>query len=80
MMMGMDGGKYGWAANLRVWVSLVELQPAKARDLRGEVGGLRNMTDRMGKIRVLMEKKKMKGDKPRPTLCHSACPQPTLIL
>lgn len=42
VIMGMDGGEFGWAAHLRVWVSLVGLRPAKARDLRGEAGVFRN--------------------------------------
>lgn len=64
VMMGMDGGVFGWAAHLRVWVSLVGLRPAKARDLRGEVGVLRNRTDQIGEIRVLLEKKREGRERP----------------
>lgn len=41
--IGIGGGEFGCAAHFRASASLLGFRPAKARDLTGEVGVLRNL-------------------------------------
>lgn len=43
LRIGMGGEVLGREAQLRAWASLVGLRPARAMDLRGEEGTLRNL-------------------------------------